>query len=275
MPRKSEQTAKKYKQKAPSSSEPKSSEEMAQPTAVKRLPQTKRGGAKRRTKVLVDNEQGLTPAAFNKFIYRAGILRKKAEFHNKLREIVYKITDLIVTKSLVFTRYSRKKTLTLQDVFDGIRASGFYSAITVNVNSHTEFLDAAPTKKKQTKEGAKKHRFHPGVKTKQNIRHYQKFTDHLIFPKLSFFKMVKQISQNSAMYPEEKINFAKGVTAVIQANVECILTQILVDAAHLLNKEITLTDDHLDVILRLKYREIQMRLDPIQRRQRLAEKRKN
>lgn len=78
---------------------------------------------------------------------------------------------------------------------------------------------------KHSDNNTKKRRFHSGTVALRNIKKQQKFSDTLVFAKLSFEKFVRQIFKENC--PDDKIKISKDVFIVLQYFIEQYIVNVL------------------------------------------------
>src|SRR5882672_7553379 len=83
-----------------------------------------KGGAKRHRKILRDNIQGITKPAIRRLARRGGVKRLSGLIYEETRGVLKVFLEKIIRQAIVYTEYSRRKTVTTMDVIYSLKRNG-------------------------------------------------------------------------------------------------------------------------------------------------------
>lgn len=83
-----------------------------------------KGGAKRHRKVLRDNIQGITKPAIKRLARRGGVKRISGLIYEETRGVLKVFLEHVIRDAVLYTEYSRRKTVTALDVVYALKRQG-------------------------------------------------------------------------------------------------------------------------------------------------------
>lgn len=183
---------------------------------------SKTGRAPRKLKVLKDNIQGITKPAIKRVARRAGVKRVDKDCYEEVRGIIMDKLEEIIKVAATLMENAKRKTLMSKDVRAaaevlGVSLIGFSGVTTENLTS----VVVAP---KKISKSTKTHKFKPGTVALKEIRHYQKSKGCILFRRLPFARLVKEILQNNTTL---EVRISKEASDLIQQWVEQYLVKLL------------------------------------------------
>ncbi len=83
-----------------------------------------KGGAKRHSKVLRDNIQGITKGAIRRLARRGGVKRISGLIYEETRGVLKIFLEDVIRDTVTYTEHARRKTVTSLDVVYALKKGG-------------------------------------------------------------------------------------------------------------------------------------------------------
>ncbi len=181
--------------------------------------------------ILRDNIQGITRPALKRLCLRAGCARMQGTVYEEIRGVLKVYLEEMMHKIVGLTEFSRRKTIKKDDLDAAFQICGKFLVVDINKNKKGSTYSASGSRPRASKtndeseNGEKKaRRFRPGIVTLRDIKFQQKKSDSLAIPKLNFYRLVKEISQD---FYDGDLKFQKPFIEVFQVATEEYLIDLL------------------------------------------------
>jgi histone H3/H4 len=209
----------------------------------------------KRTIIFRDSIQGITKPAIRRLAQRAGIIRLSGKIYEKLRGIIKRYVDSVLSKAISFTTHQRRKTVKPSDLEGALQVSGQYLEAATNPNTSKTFntCKTRHKSKKEPKEQSEKathHRFKPGTVSLREIRYQQKHSDCFAFPKVNFKRLAREIGQDY----EPNLRYSRKFMELFQLVVENYIIELLqsVNLCAIHENRQTVMPKDLELVLKIR-----------------------
>ena len=185
-------------------------------------------GARRHRMILRDNIQGITKPAILRVAHRGGAKSLSGLMYEETRGILKVFLDNLIWHAAISMEYARRKTFQVGDLDFALRAKNEYLIAGVDPNAkNTASLKGCKLRPRSEKDPEKpRRRAKAGTNALREIRYVQKKSDCLIFPRLSFERLVREIAQDYVT----DARFRKGFLLLTQLTAENYLVGLYEDA---------------------------------------------
>lgn len=186
------------------------------------------GGAimpRRRDKTTYGSRETITKHAITRLARLAGVKSLNGLIYEELRGVSVVFLEDVLSKAIAFTEHARRKTLSREDVLEGLRLEN-YPMYGTGQESDRDNCKVYQTQSE--KQGTlKTTRAKPGERAIREIKFYQQnFGDCVHIPKLVIERLVKEI----ASYHKDDLKFEADAIGVIHFALESFLIKLLQDA---------------------------------------------
>jgi histone H3/H4 len=160
------------------------------------------GNGKKHRKVLRDNIQGITKPSIHRLLHRAGVKTVSGLIYEEVRAVMKHCLAKFIRNILVYVQHDHRKTVYSRDVEAACESVGFYVAMGLPAKGLKKTQKEEKTcpepkrEKSAVAKGAKSHRFRAGTVALRNIRHFQKNSSCLAFPRLPFERLIREVAQD-------------------------------------------------------------------------------
>lgn len=160
-----------------------------------------KGGVKRHRKILRDNIQGLVKPSILRLAHRAGNKRVSGLIFEEIRGVAKVNLENFIRLAITVKDYARRKTVQSTDALVAMEMLGVYPAVGLDHNGRLKHFRGvakreAKAEGKGEAEGKSHRRFHPGTVAIRDAKKQQKNSDNLVFRRLPFNRLVREIMQD-------------------------------------------------------------------------------
>ncbi|EKX41614.1 hypothetical protein GUITHDRAFT_74578 [Guillardia theta CCMP2712] len=83
-----------------------------------------KGIAKRHSKVLRDNMQGITKPAIRRLARRGGVKRISSLIYQEIRTVLREFLEIMIRDAMIYAKHARRDTVTAMDVVYALKRRG-------------------------------------------------------------------------------------------------------------------------------------------------------
>lgn len=201
-----------------------------------------RASNKTKRRVLRDNIRGITSGSIERLMHQAGVKTFSGLVHDEVRGILKLELENAIRDIITLTKSDRRKTVMPEDVLDyfesltktaGVYPTGFEDQLS-RCNTYEQVRakrQASEKKRSKSKKGdsekqktSRRKPRHPQALRK--IRFYQKQHDCVIFPKLAFYRLVQEYTQDFTL----DMRWSADAMGLLQIAMEAHLRDLFVYA---------------------------------------------
>lgn len=185
-------------------------------------PDASQDGGVRRSGPNRDNIQGVTQGAISRLAHKAGVKSMSSLVFEEVRGIMKVRMEDIISKAVVVTEHSDRKTVMVGDIIEAIHVLGFKKVLGGEGEGlQLKRCETYESKKKPTSRKTKR-----GDGAIKEIRFYQSQSDCVYIAIAAFERLTKEIAEDY----KDDLRWSSDALAYLQLFIETYLVELFEDA---------------------------------------------